>query len=290
MFEKIQHPKTGKWHKTSSAIGSKLIKNYSKKLKLTGGAMDLQPGQDIWYYTNEINKELNYLRENLKLYSTNPLANIASIEAINNAFQVVQTTEIQLSDINGPFGATMQAYFSGQAPPNESARLKQETDYINANKQALSQEIGALREIATLQHQQQEQQAVQLTYQQQQQAAQLAYQQQQQQAAQLAQQQQAAQLAYQQQQQQAAQLAQQQAQPHVPSWAPLQQQLAADFQPSGLFGPAVAQDPRLLPSQPDATAATADADDDDEVQYTGEIGADERLKLAQDRGEVIDVD
>ena len=257
MFEKIQHPKTGKWHKTSSAIGSKLIKNYSKKLKLTGGAMDLQPGQDIWYYTNEINKELNYLRENLKLYSTNPLANIASIEAINNAFQVVQTTEIQLSDINGPFGATMQAYFSGQAPPNESARLKQETDYINANKQALSQEIGALREIATLQHQQQEQQAVQLTYQQ---------------------------------QQQAAQLAQQQAQPHVPSWAPLQQQLAADFQPSGLFGPAVAQDPRLLPSQPDATAATADADDDDEVQYTGEIGADERLKLAQDRGEVIDVD
>ena len=33
MFNKIQNPNTGKWHKVTSSIGSKIIKNYATKTK-----------------------------------------------------------------------------------------------------------------------------------------------------------------------------------------------------------------------------------------------------------------
>jgi len=219
MFEKIQHPITGKWHKSSSAIGSQLIKNYSKKLKLTGGAMDLRPGQDIWYYLNEINNEYSLLRQQLQHYAHDPLGNKDALNAINNSGAEVIAAEARIADPNGIFGPTMIAYFNGQAPPNESARLKQAMDVINANKEALTLELSQANQIGV----QQQQQAEQIAYQQQQQAEQLAYHspfknraeqlalQQHQQAMQLAyQQQQAEQLAYQ--QQQAEQLAYQQQQ------------------------------------------------------------------------------
>lgn len=37
MFDKINHPKTGKWYSSSSSVGSKLIEKYANKLKLMGG-------------------------------------------------------------------------------------------------------------------------------------------------------------------------------------------------------------------------------------------------------------
>ena len=286
MFEKIQHPKTGKWHKTSSAIGARLIKNYSKKLKLTGGAMDLTPGKNIWYYVNEVHNEWINLRQQLQQYAQDPLANMASIDALARTATATHITETQIADVNGTFGPTMRAFHAGQAPPAESAELQRAIDAINAHKQAFSDQIYALR------HQAEQQQAAQLAYQQQQHAAQLAYQQQQQ----------PAQFAYQQ-QQQAAQSAQQQAfdgvsaavVPPLPSVWQLQQQqptqdprpnlLAGEvLRPSGLFGPTVPQDPPLLPSQ------SVEAADDDEIQHTGTIDADARQRLAEDRGEVIDLD
>lgn len=45
MYDKIQHPKTGKWHKTDSSIGSKLIKGYAKKVNQTGGGFESRLNQ-----------------------------------------------------------------------------------------------------------------------------------------------------------------------------------------------------------------------------------------------------
>jgi len=36
MYEKIQHPKTGKWYSSSGSVGSKLIQQYANKLKQVG--------------------------------------------------------------------------------------------------------------------------------------------------------------------------------------------------------------------------------------------------------------
>ena len=36
MYEKIQHPKTGKWHNINSSLGNKLVKGYAKKINQTG--------------------------------------------------------------------------------------------------------------------------------------------------------------------------------------------------------------------------------------------------------------
>lgn len=37
MYNKIKHPKTGKWYSSSSSIGSTLIEKYANKLNLMGG-------------------------------------------------------------------------------------------------------------------------------------------------------------------------------------------------------------------------------------------------------------
>ena len=115
MFEKIQHPNTGKWHKTSSAIGSQLIKNYSKKLKLTGGAMDLEPGQELWYYITMIKNELNLLREqiyphvpaNFHRVSMVELARARSLDEITHDLRLVNRELRRITAENGVFHVEM---------------------------------------------------------------------------------------------------------------------------------------------------------------------------------------
>lgn len=141
MFDKIQHPKTGKWHKTTSVMGSKLVERYSKKLNLTGGAINMTPGQDVWFYLNEINEEYIFLLSQLKHYISDPLGNKDAIRAINNSGGDVIAFEARLSDINGPFGATFNAYSTGTAPPDALARMKQALDTIHVNKVALTEAL-----------------------------------------------------------------------------------------------------------------------------------------------------
>lgn len=86
MLKKIQHPKTGKWHKSSSVIGSKLIKNYSKQLNHVGGVIcrALKPSHGI-VYLKAVNDEYLMLRSHILIYATNPLGNIRALQSISAA-------------------------------------------------------------------------------------------------------------------------------------------------------------------------------------------------------------
>ena len=155
MFEKIQHPITGKWHKTSSAIGSQLIKNYSKKLKLTGGAMDLEPGQSIWYYITMIKNELTSLREQLDPHlphrmQTNPiewrespyaaaarLREAPSLGEITRDLRLVRTELRRITPLDGVFSVEMN---------NQSAALTEALRDINNSIRERAQQLDAAYE------------------------------------------------------------------------------------------------------------------------------------------------
>lgn len=140
MFEKIQHPKTGKWHKTSGAIGSQLIKNYSKKLKLTGGAMDLEPGQSMWYYITMIKNELNLLREHLYPHlpanhhrvSMLEVARAPSVGQISRDLRLVQNELRRITALDGIFSVEMN---------NQSAALTEALRNINNSIREIAQQI-----------------------------------------------------------------------------------------------------------------------------------------------------
>ena len=142
MFEKIQHPKTGKWHKTSSAIGSQLIKNYSKKLKLTGGAMDLEPGQSIWYYITMIKNELNLLREHLyplvpanhHRVSMEEIARAPSIHQITHDLRLVNRELRRITAEHGQFHVEMN---------NQSPALTEALRDINNSFREIAQQRNA---------------------------------------------------------------------------------------------------------------------------------------------------
>lgn len=138
MFEKIQHPITGKWHKISSAIGSQLIKNYSKKLKLNGGAMDLRPGQDIWYYITEINNELNSLREQIHPHvptnhaSLHQVARAPPVHEISRDLRLVNNELRRITAQDGIFSVEMN---------NQSAGLTEALRNINDNIRDIAHQI-----------------------------------------------------------------------------------------------------------------------------------------------------
>jgi hypothetical protein len=142
MFEKIQHPKTGKWHKTSSAIGSQLIKNYSKKLKLTGGAMDLEPGQELWYYITMIKNELNSLREHIYPHvpanhhrvSMVELARAPSMHQITHDLRLVDRELRRITAQDGVFSVEMN---------NPSEPLTEALRDINNSFREISQQRDA---------------------------------------------------------------------------------------------------------------------------------------------------
>lgn len=270
MFEKIQHPNTGKWHKISSAIGAKLIENYSKKLKLTGGAMDLRPGAGIGFYLNEVNKEWTHLRQQLYYYSANPLANMASLTAIWNAAQLAHNTGTQITARDGVFNYIMEPYFSGQMIPAEAQLpnhlLKQIIETINANEQGFLKEFSALREAAYQQEQQVQQQ--------------------------------------QQQQQQYPPSAQaaRGASAFSGQWTPQTPRAGAVSGVPSRAAPWTHQMPRAQSARavdltgmrsrvvPDNLLAQPVAQNpDDEVEITGSIGPDDRQRLAYERGEVSDL-
>jgi len=142
MFNKIRHPTTGKWHKTTSVMGTKLVERYSKKLKLTGGAMDLEPGQDIWYYITMIKNELNLLREHLypnvpanhHLVSMEEVMRTPSMRQITHDLRLVDRELRRITALDGVFSVEMN---------NPSAALTEALRDINNSFREIAQQRDA---------------------------------------------------------------------------------------------------------------------------------------------------
>ena len=70
MYEKIQHPKTGKWHNINSSLGNKLVKGYAKKINQTGGNFYTQL-LDVLNTYQRLEKEYITHQSGLEKYSMN---------------------------------------------------------------------------------------------------------------------------------------------------------------------------------------------------------------------------
>ena len=96
MYQKIQHPKTGKWHKIDSYIGNKLITGYAKKINQTGGSFGSRLNDILRMFTGV------YTKYRTKQVGDKYILSQVEYNAIKRNFEDVERTLLNLmsTDVN----------------------------------------------------------------------------------------------------------------------------------------------------------------------------------------------
>ena len=96
MYQKIQHPKTGKWHKIDSYIGNKLITGYAKKINQTGGSFGSRLNDILRIFTGV------YTKYRTKQVGDKYILSQVEYNAIKRNFEDVERTLLNLmsTDVN----------------------------------------------------------------------------------------------------------------------------------------------------------------------------------------------